>query len=81
MDQAQKRGLARLLLLWPGRRAELRQRFSQDARLVELCEAYEAACEAASYWSKSAAQVGPARMREYETLAKETEQDILSRLS
>ena len=81
MDQAQKRGLARLLLRWPERRAELRQRFSQDPRLVELCEAYEAACEAAAYWSKSAAEIGPTRAREYQALAMDTEQDILSRLS
>lgn len=81
MDQAQKRGLARLLLRWPERRTELRQRFVQDQRLAELCGAYEAACEAASYWSKSADGVGPARAHEYRSLAIETEQDILIRLS
>lgn len=81
MDQAQKRGLARLLLRWPERRSELRQRFAWDPRLVELCEAYEVACEAAAYWSKSSDEVGPARVREYQSLAIDTEQDILIRLS
>ena len=81
MDRAQKRGLARLLLRWPERRAVLRQRFSQDPRLVELCEAYETACEAAAYWSKSTDAIGPARARVYQSLATDTEQDILIRLS
>lgn len=81
MDQAQKRGLARLMLRWPDRRAELRRKFAQDPRLVELCEAYETACEASSYWSKSSAPVGPARMHEYRALILATEQDILKRIS
>ncbi|CAN7146348.1 hypothetical protein LJR009_000021 [Bosea sp. LjRoot9] len=81
MDQAQKRGLARLMLRWPERRAALQQRFRHDQRLVELCEAYETACEAISYWSKCPAPVGPARMQEYQALASATEQDILIRLA
>lgn len=81
MDQAQKRGLARLMLRWPERRAQLRQRFAQDPRLVELCEAYETACEAAAYWTKSSAPVGPERAEEYQALMRATEQDILIRIS
>lgn len=81
MDQAKKRGLARLLLRWPERRSQLRLRFTQDPRLVELCEAYDTACEAASYWSKSADEIGPVRAREYQSLATDTEHDILIRLS
>lgn len=81
MEQAQKRGLARLMLRWPERRAELRQKFTQDPRLPELCEAYEAACEAAAYWTKSSAAVGAERAEEYRALITATEQDILHRIS
>jgi len=81
MNQAQKRGLARLMLRWPERRTELRQKLACDPGLAELCEAYEAACEAASYWTKVAEPVGPARTHEYQALASATEQDILQRLS
>ncbi|GAU83199.1 hypothetical protein BIWAKO_03123 [Bosea sp. BIWAKO-01] len=81
MEQAQKRGLTRLLLRWPERRAELRERFARDSGFAELCEAYEAACEAEAYWTKSTLPVGPARAREYEALVSATEQDILIRLA
>lgn len=81
MEQAQKRGLARLMLRWPERRVQLRERFARDPRLVELCEAYETACEAATYWTKSSAPAGPERAEEYHALASATEQDILTRIS
>ncbi|WP_248310003.1 hypothetical protein [Bosea sp. WAO] len=81
MEQAQRRGLARLMLRWPNRRTELREKFARDPRLVELCEAYEAACEAAAYWAKSPATVSKQRLEEYNALASATEQDILERIS
>jgi hypothetical protein len=81
MEQAQRRGLARLMLRWPDRRAALRERYGRDPRLGELCEAYEAACEAAAYWSKSPLAVGRERTAEYNALASATEQDILERIS
>lgn len=81
MEQAQRRGLARLMLRWPDRRAALRETCSRDPRLMELCEAYEVACEAAAYWSKSPSAVGRERTEEYNALASATEQDILERIS
>lgn len=81
MEQAQRRGLARLMLRWPDRRASLREKCGHDPRLVELCEAYEDACEAAAYWAKSPAAIGPERAEEYHALASATEQDILERIS
>lgn len=81
MEQAQRRGLARMMLRWPDRRAVLREKYGRDPRLVELCEAYEAACEAAAYWSKSPSAVGLERTEEYNALASATEQDILERIS
>ncbi|SFD66949.1 hypothetical protein SAMN05428997_14022 [Bosea sp. CRIB-10] len=81
MDQAQIRGLARLMLRWPERRAVLREKCIADPRLAELCEAYETACEAAAYWAKSPTQTGRQRTQEYNMLASATEQDILDRIS
>lgn len=81
MEKAQRRGLARLMLRWPDRRAQLKAGFDRDARLAELCEAYEVACEAASYWAKSPAPVAFERLEEYRSLASATEQDILNRIS
>lgn len=81
MEQAQKRGLARLMLRWPDRRTVLREKYGHDLRLAELCEAYEAACEAAAYWAKSPSAVGLERTAEYNALASATEQDILERIS
>lgn len=42
MNQAQRLGLARLMLRWPHRRAGLSERFTQDPRFLEQFEAYEA---------------------------------------
>ena len=59
MEHAQARGLARLMLRWPERRAELRRKAAHDAHLLALCEAYEAACGAAEYWAKERPPLGP----------------------
>lgn len=81
MEHARRRGLARLMLRWPDRRAQLRAFSPDDARLGELFEAYELACEAASYWQKSDAPFGLERAREYQALADATEEDILLKIS
>ncbi|KAB1072478.1 hypothetical protein [Methylobacterium planeticum] len=81
MERSQQRGLARLLLRHPERRQELRRKFAENAQLRELCEAYEAACEAAEYWAKSSDPVGPARTEEYRELATATEEDIFHAIS
>lgn len=81
MECSQKRGLARLLLRHPEHRDELRRKYAQNAHIRELCDAYEAACEAAEYWAKSSDQIGPTRAEEYRELATATEEDILRVLS
>ena len=81
MDATRKRGLARLMLRWPDRRAVLKERFVNDPSVSELCEAYETACEAITYWTKSAAEIAGQRREEYRALAAETEQDILRLIS
>lgn len=76
MNQTQRRGLARLMLRWPQRRMELRDRCGQDTRFLELSEAYETACEAVDYWVNSGLPEGPTRAEEYRALAFEIERDI-----
>ncbi|MGO4405597.1 hypothetical protein AB4Z10_15205 [Bosea sp. RAF48] len=81
MEKAQRRGLARLMLRWPQNRTALKTRFDSDARFAELCEAYEVACDAASYWDKSSSPAALERAQEYRSLMTATEQDILNRIS
>ncbi|KRE06726.1 hypothetical protein ASE63_23760 [Bosea sp. Root381] len=81
MDATRKRGLARLMLRWPDRRAALKERFLCDPSVSELCEAYETACEAVAYWAKSHDAVANERSDEYRSLAAETEKDILRLIS
>jgi hypothetical protein len=76
-----RRGAARFSLRWPHARLELERRLKYDERVVELCEAYETACAAAEHWLRSNADIAPARVEEYRSLAVAMEQDILSTLS
>ncbi|MBD8907978.1 hypothetical protein MZTS_14920 [Methylorubrum zatmanii] len=81
MERSERRGLARLLLRYPEHREALRDKAAEGANFRELCDAYEAACEAASYWSKSGEPVGPERACEYRQLAEAIEEDILRNLA
>jgi hypothetical protein len=77
MDDARRRGAARLSLRWPQVRISLRLRIKHDENFAELCEAYEIACNAAEYWLHSNSSAAAARVEEYQALAAATEQDIL----
>ncbi len=81
MERSERRGLARLLLRYPDRREALRGKASEDANIRELCDAYEAACEAAAYWARSTELIGPERASEYRQLADAIEEDILRNLA
>ena len=81
MEDTQRRGFARLLLRWPGKRKELVRRAQTDAHIGELCEAYESACAALDHWLHSSATVAPDRIEEYRMLVEATEQDILTLIS
>ncbi|WP_018259645.1 hypothetical protein [Methylobacterium sp. WSM2598] len=80
MERSERRGLARLLLRYPDLREALRGKAAEDATFRELCDAYEAACEAAAYWAKSTQPIGPERACEYRQLANAVEEDILRNL-
>jgi hypothetical protein len=80
MQDAERRGLARLMLRWPAKRAQLAERARVDRHFSELCEAYESACAAAEYWAHSPAPVAIERLAEYRALASATENDILQSL-
>jgi hypothetical protein len=71
------RGAARFALRWPKARKALRSRLETDVRVAELCEAYEAACEAVEHWTRAGGEPNLARADEYRALAAATEQDIL----
>ncbi len=81
MVDACRRGAARVVLRWPEARSKLRERLESDARLAELCEAYETACAAADYWLRSKAGIASTRAEEYRALAVAMEQDILDALA
>jgi hypothetical protein len=59
----------------------LRQYYATAPGFAELCDAYETACDAALYSSKSTAPIGPERAAEYRALMTATVQDILHKLS
>lgn len=79
MTREQRAGLARLMLRWPEGRAVLLAKSETDHFLVELCESYDLACEAARYWLKSSAANGAAVAEEYRCLTAELESDIRRR--
>ncbi|RXT57430.1 hypothetical protein B6S44_03135 [Bosea sp. Tri-44] len=81
MEQAEKRGLSRLLLRWPERRAALRSSLERDPHLAELCEAYETACAASEYWSRSNSALAQQRVAEYRSIIAALEQDIIKSLA
>jgi len=80
VEHVQRRGLARLLLRWPDYRADLRRGVEQDPYLRELVEAYEIACEAVEYWTRSEGTMAVERAAEYRALLIATEQDILAKI-
>jgi hypothetical protein len=41
------------MLRWPEGRASLRLAGNSDRILLDLCESYDLACNAAAYWSKA----------------------------
>jgi hypothetical protein len=81
MQDAERRGLARLMLRWPAKRMELAERARVDPHFTELCEAYESACAAIEYWAHSPAPIALERLAEYRARASATETDILETLS
>jgi hypothetical protein len=64
----------------PEKRAELQQKHSTSFEFSELCEAYDLACDAAIYWSKSTAANALSIANDYRVMIGDIEQDILSRL-
>jgi hypothetical protein len=80
MGRSERRGLARLMLRYPERREAFRRKAAEDPYFLELCDAYEAACEAAEYWAKSDEAVAPDRTHEYRGLASDVEEDILRKV-
>jgi hypothetical protein len=81
MNDPRGRGMARLKLRWPERRADLERRAKEDPCFGELCEAYESACAASEFWAQSSSSAAAERTAEYQALAAATERDILFNLT
>lgn len=77
----QRAGLARLMLRWPEGRAALRQNSAFDQMLLDLCESYDLACDAATYWSKTNSPGSAAIADEYRWIVSELEFEIRARAS
>ncbi|GJE45885.1 hypothetical protein F6X53_14730 [Methylobacterium soli] len=80
MGRSERRGLARLMLRYPERREAFRRKAADDPYFLELCDAYEATCEAAEYWARSSEPFAPERTCEYRRLATDVEEDILRKV-
>jgi hypothetical protein len=76
MERAAERGIARLALRQPQVREALLRR-EQPQSVIELCEAYDLACEALAYWGRSKASRSTSVAEDYRDLVGEIEQDIL----
>ncbi|WP_146170181.1 hypothetical protein [Bosea sp. 124] len=81
MTQEQRAGLARLMLCWPEGRAALRLMSASDIPLLDLCEAYNLACNAAAYWSKSNSANAAEIADEYRSLVPEIEAEARQRVN
>jgi len=80
VEHVQKRGLARLMLRWPEYRSNLRRCVKEDPYLLDLVGAYESACEAVDYWTRSSSAIADERVEEYRQLLTATEHDILTKI-
>ena len=76
LDGDALRGLRRLMVRWPARRADLLAFGRSDDRCSILCAAYYEACAALEWWSRAEGDIAAARAREYERLRHDIEGDI-----
>jgi hypothetical protein len=81
LTNSSRRGAARMAMQCPQLRASLFQYIGEDARLADLCDAYETACAAREYWLHSSADIGSTREHEYRTVAAEVAGEIIAALA
>lgn len=81
MTREQRAGLARLMLRWPEGRAALRAKEASNETLLDLCESYDLACNAAIHWSKSDTPGAAEIADEYRGLIAELEFEARQRAS
>lgn len=77
----QRAGLARLMLRWPEDRAALREKGASDEILLDLCESYDLACNAAAHWSKLDTPGAAGIADEYRSIVFELEFEVRERTS
>jgi hypothetical protein len=59
------------------RTEEIKVLYKSDESFKTLCEDYRQCAEARQYWAQSLHEDAPARVREYEALLQELEEEIL----
>ncbi|WP_342236315.1 hypothetical protein [Inquilinus sp. OTU3971] len=81
LSRSARRGLSRLMLRWPARRAVLANRAETNDEFASLCEIYAEAHDALETWLRSDHSLADARAAEYRELVAEIEGEILDKLA
>ena len=81
LSRSARRGLSRLMLRWPARRAVLANRAETDEEFASLCEIYAEAHDALETWRRSEHPLSDARVSEYRELVAEIEGEILDKIA
>jgi hypothetical protein len=66
---------------FPERMEEFRALLRNSESFKTLCEDYHRCTKARQYWERSLSENAPARMREYEALMHELEEEILQNMN
>jgi hypothetical protein len=66
---------------FPERKETIRARFQNNESFKTLCEDYRRCAEALQRWKQSLNEDAPARVREYEALLRELEEEILQNVN
>ena len=70
-----------ILERFPERMEEIKALFKNNESFKMLCEDYRRCAEALQHWNQSLDEDAPARVREYEALLWELEEEILQNVS
>lgn len=79
MKPEQRSGLARLMLRWPDRRAELER--AAEGPILDLYESYEEASLACAKWARQTDSAAIAITEDYRRLLGDLEDEIANHLS
>jgi hypothetical protein len=66
---------------FPERKETIKALFKNNESFRTLCEDYRLCAEALQHWNQSLDEDAPARMREYEALLQQLEEEILQNVN